>query len=310
MSFYQKDIIQVSIPRILGSPPVTLSFQLFSESIDVTLSSERVYNARNAEVIQNDINTVTLRCYNETVILLHSEFIKVQDIYWYPFISSKFEIDLLEISGSVHPRIEISVPNNYKSISKLSLINNNDKHFEKWTSDTGTYYFPLRNGNNSLSMTFKSDGARIYDGLIPTLLPLLVIILNFLLKRGSLPKAVNSNQTNITIAALLVFTPIFLSNFRQFLRNSFMSLTLGLFLYIHAYVIAIIYIIIMALFPAYTYVVIVYFLLWVFILLLNIQLYFRRGTFYKVFRVVLFDPIWKLMRLPYLIAWKIKKPIK
>ncbi len=307
MSFEPKDVIRIHFPRILGDPPVELSFALSSNAIMLTFESKRVYNTTKTEVISNKDGQVTLRCTNESSVLLHSNFQKIQDIYWYPFICSQFNINSFYIQEAKSPWLEITIPNKYKSITKLSTTNQGEKRFEKWTSDAGTYYFPLKNGLNSISMTFKADGARIYDGLVHLLLPLLLISLGTILSSSKLPDTIQDNTTAIVIAVLLTLTPLFLNNFKQFLEGSFMSLTMGLFLYLHSYVVSVLYIVMLWFFPAQAFIVTAYVLVCIMILFVNTSKYFRQGEFYRLFTVLIFDPIIKMIKSPYVSAWKLRK---
>ncbi len=307
MNFEPKDIIRIDLPRILGDPPARLSFELSSNSIDLAVLSNRIYNSTKTEIINNENDRVTLRCTDESVILLHSDFREMQNIYWYPFVSSQFNIDSLQITNTKAPWLEISTPNNYKSLTKLSSVNHGEKRFEKWTADSGTYYFPLKEGINSITMTFKANGANIYDGLVHLLLPVLLVSLGTILSSAELSDAIRNNTTAIIMAVLLSLTPLFVSNFKRFLEGSFMSITLGLFLYLHSYAISVIYIIVFWFLPAYTSAIAAYILTWLLIMFVNTLSYFRKGTFNRVFTNLIFKPILYIIRTPYLSAWKIKK---
>ena len=307
MNFEPKDVVRINLPRILGDPPVTMSFELSSNYLVLTVPSKRVYNTTKTEVIRNEDDHVTLRCTNESVILLHSDFKKIQDIYWYPFISSQFIINSLNIEEAKSPWLEITTPNKYKSITKLSATNEGEKRFEKWTADTGTYYFPLKKGPNSITMTFKANGASIYDGLVHLLLPVLLISLGTILSSVQLPDTIRNNTTTIVIAILLTLTPLFLNNFKQFLEGSFMSLTLGLFLYLHSYLVSVLYIIILWFIPNQAFIVTAYVLVCLLVLFVNTSTYFRKGVFTRLFTILVFNPIIQMIRSPYLSAWKIMK---
>ena len=279
MNFEPKDVIRINFPWILGDPPVEMSFELSSDFLVLTVPFKRIYKTIKTEVISNEGDHVTLRCTNDSVVFLHSDFLKIQDIYWYPFIFSKFSINFLHIKGAKSPWLEITTPNRYKSITKLSTTNDGEKRFEKWTPYAGTYYFPLKNGPNSITMTFKANGASIYDGLVHLLLPILLVSLGMILSSAKLPDTIRSNTTAIVIAVLLTLTPLFLNNFRQFLEGSFMSLTLGLFLYLHSYIVSVLYIVILWFFPAQAFIIMTHVLFYILILFMNTLAYFRKGTF-------------------------------
>ena len=310
MNYQAKDILRLHIPGILGDPPCELTFQLSSKSLQLTLPSERVYCITDSEVMKDVDGQVTLKCNDKSVILLHTNFLKLQDIYYYPFISSIFGIASFGVTCEAAPWMEVTTPRGYKSITKYCNANGEYKQFEKWTVDSGTYYFRLRNGQNSFRMTLKTDGANIHDGLAHMALPIFMIALGLLLESSVLPEQLRANATGVMTGILLAFTPMFLSNLRQFLRESFMSLTLGLFLYVHSYLISVLYICALALRPTLAVPVAIYIVVSLLVLMLNVLAYFRRGAFHKVFSACIIEPTLRLMKGLYFSAWKEKGDIE
>jgi Na+/H+ antiporter NhaB len=43
------------------------------------------------------------------------------------------------------------------------------------------------------------------------------------------------------------------------------------------------------------------------ILFVNTSKYFRQGEFYRLFTVLIFDPFIKMIKSPYVSAWKLRK---
>jgi len=219
MTFRSKDTLRLSLPRILGDPPARLTFQLTSEYITITLPAKRVHNVINATVIDDRGDSVTVECTDDSIVLLHSVFIKLQDIYWYPFVSSRFAVESLGISEAKDPWLELTVPRRYKSITMHSLVNGNIKQFELWAEDTGTYFFSLQSGNNCINMLFRTAGVSIFEGVAHILLPTLTVLVGYFLHSDAVTKTVQENSVGIMVAILLAFTPLFLATFKHFLQS-------------------------------------------------------------------------------------------
>lgn len=311
MKYSPKDILRIELPHISGDPIVEITFLLYSNSIELILLSERVYNTENAEILSQKCGLTKLKCKNDSKIYLFSNFNILQNIYYYPFTSSTFLIDYLKIQTENIPRLEISIPEEYKSLTFLSFVHNiksntehkEHKENETWSNKKGIFYFPLFM-RSSFKFTMRATGRSINYGIIHIILPIIIFLIGLLFNYGNLPKSVTENAPSILIGILLALTPFYVGILQDFISKSFMSINLGMYLYLKSYLLAVIYIVLFILCPSLTMYLIAYSVLWILLFLYSIKNYFRKGKFDLFTDTILYRPILFFIINSYKISWK------
>ena len=306
-----KDILKIDLPHICGDPIVSIAFDLKSEFISLSLSSERIYNIKNAEIIDKGKSIVTIKCNNQSRLYLYSDFKLLNNVYYYPFVSSVFLLEKLKIKTNHTPRLEISINDEFKSLSFLSFVQDASKktYFkekETWANNKGIFYFPLFN-ECSFQFTLRATGRSINYGLIHITLPLMIFLLGFLMQHGSLPKAVTENSPSILLAVLLTFTPLYIGILQNFLSKSFMSLNIGMALYAQSYFISLLFIVLLVILPNAAIYLVLLELVWLLLFLVSVRSYFNSGQFNKVIKPILYAPIIYFIQKKYKSAWDIQK---
>lgn len=302
-----KDIISIELPHICGDPIVCISFNLKSDFINLTIPRTRIYNLKNVEVVWKDKGYININCTDRSFVYIYSNFDLLNNVYYYPFISSVFTLDRLQIKTDNTPRLEISIPNEFKSLSFLSYVQGPDKkkhikEMETWTDKKGTFYYPLLK-ECCFQFTLRATGRSINYGLIHITLPLIIFLLGFLLKYGGLPTGVTDNSSSILFAILMTFTPIYLGILQDFLAKSFMSLSIGMALYAKSYFISLLYILIFELYNELTIYLVLIELCWVLLFLISVRHYFNRGRFNHFLDLLLYKPTLYLIQRRYKKAW-------
>lgn len=306
-----KDILKIDLPHICGDPIICVSFDLKSDSISLTLPSERIYNINDAEIITEEKANVTIECDNQSRLYLYSDFKLLNNVYYYPFVSSVFVLDKLKIKTKHTPRLEVSINDEFKSLSFLSYVQDSSKNThikegETWANNKGTFYFPLFN-ECSFQFTLRATGRSINYGLIHITLPLMIFTLGFLMKYGNLPKAVTDNSSSILLAVLLTFTPLYIGILQDFLSKSFMSLNIGMALYAQSYIVSFLFIVLLLILPNAAIYLVFLELIWLLFFLESIRHYFNSGRFNQVVEFMLYKPIIYFIQKRYKSAWDIQK---
>lgn len=303
-----KDIVSVDLPHICGDPIVSITFSLNSEYITLSIPQNRIYNLNNIEIIQRDEGYVKIKCTNQSIIYIFSNFDLIHNVYFYPFISSVFTLDSLKIESEHDPRLEISIPSEFKSLSFLSFVQDpfdkrHIKQFETWTDKKGTFYYQLFE-ECCFQFSLRATGRGINYGLMHLILPLTMFALGFFLLYGNLPAAVTDNSSSILFAVLVTFTPVYLGVLQDYLSKSFMSLSLGLALYAKSYIVSVLYILIFTFSPKLILWFVLLELCWTLVFLKGVRGYFNTGRFGQYIEKVFFKPIIYLMQRRYRKAWK------
>lgn len=306
-----KDILKVCLPHICGDPIIRIEFDLKSEFLIISLPSNRIYNIKYADIMNRKDEIVTIKCYNKSELFIYSDFDLLQNIYYYPFISSIFSLDHLVIESGYEPRLEITITDDFKSLSFLSYVQDAEgiihyKEKETWANNKGTFYFPLFN-KSRFKFTLRATGRSINYGLIHTILPILIFLFGLLLQFGKLPKAVTDNSSSILFAVLLTFTPFYIGILQNFMAKSFMSLNLGMALYAKSYLISVIFIAFLIFLPNITIYLVLFEIIWLLLFLLSIRSYFSRGKFNHLIDCILYKPIIFFIQKRYSRAWVIQK---
>ena len=309
-----KDILKIDLPHICGDPIVSITFDLKSEFISLNLSSKRIYNIKNAEIIDKEKSIVTIKCNNQSRLYLYSDFKFLNNVYYYPFVSSVFLLEKLKIKTNYTPRLEISINNEFKSLSFLSFVQDASKKTyikekETWANNKGIFYFPLFN-ECSFQFTLRATGRSINYGLIHITLPLMIFLLGFLMQHGNLPKVVTENSPSILLAVLLTFTPLYIGILQDFLSKSFMSLNIGMALYAQSYFISLLFIVLLVILPNVAIYLVLLELVWLLLFLVSVRSYFNSGQFNKVIKFILYAPIIYFIQKKYKSAWDIQKSKK
>lgn len=309
-----KDILKIDLPHICGDPIIKITFELKSEYINISLPSYRFYNIRYADILSRENELVTIKCSDQSELYIYSDFNLLQNIYYYPFISSIFFLEQLEIKSHYDPRLEISISDDFKSLSFLSYVQYASKevqHKEKetWANNKGIFYFPLFD-KCRFQFTLRVTGRSINYGLIHIILPVLIFLFGFLLEFGKLPKAVTENSSSILFAVLLTFTPFYIGILQDFMAKSFMSLNLGMALYAKSYLISVLYIAFSIFIPSMTLYLVIYEFVWLLLFSYSVSNYFSKGEFDRFTNCILYKPIIYFIQKRYSLAWKIQKKQK
>lgn len=309
-----KDILKINLPHICGDPIIKITFELQSKYISISLPSNRIYNIRCADIVSRMNGLVTIKCSEQSELHIYSDFDLLQDIYYYPFISSIFSLEQLEIESQNNPRLEISITDDFKSLSLLSYVQDVSKeaHYkekETWADNKGVFYFPLF-GKCKFQFSLRVTGRSINYGLIHIILPVLIFLFGFLLQFGKLPNAVTDNSSSILFAILLAFTPFYIGILQDFMAKSFMSLNLGMFLYAKSYLISVLFIVFSIFIPSKTFYLVLVEFIWFLFFLFSVSSYFSKGKFDRLTTFILYKPVLYLIQKMYSSAWKIQKKQK
>jgi hypothetical protein len=299
------------LPHICGDPIIELSFQLNSNKIEIDLHPKRIYNIKNVQIISENGDWIRLLCTESSLISIYSDFKLIQNIYYYPFISSKFILNI-KINSIYKPYLEISIPDEFKSLTFLSYIKDKDsnklkrKEKETWINNKGIFHIPFFI-NNEFLFTLRTTGRSINFGILHIILPLLILMVGFLFKVGNLPGEVIKNASSILFAILLTLTPFYIGILQNFIAKSFMSVNLGIYLYFISYLLAIIFVICFMLYPSYIIFPTILIIIWFILFLSSIKGYFNTGKFNRIIDFILYRPVIYLIRKRYSTAWKKQK---
>lgn len=306
-----KDILKIDLPHICGDPIISISFDLTSDTIILSFPLKRIYNLKNIEVVKKSKSDIVIKCNDKSVIYIYSDFMLLNDVYYYPFISSVFSLEKLKIKTKNYPRLEVSISDEYKSLSFLSYVQDSSgekhiKQMETWANNKGVFYFPLFS-SNKFQFTLRATGRSINYGLIHITLPLMIFLLGFLIKYGNLPKAVADNSSSILLAVLLTFTPLYIGILQDFLSKSFMSLNIGIALYAQSYLISFLFIVVLEVYTKAAIYLVLFELIWLLFFLISVRNYFNSGRFNHIIDFILYKPIIYFIQKRYKKAWGIQK---
>jgi len=311
MRYRDKNIVHINLPNIYGNPIVEISFTLTSK-IYIRIPSKRVYNSTRTKIISEKNNRLSIECSNESKLFLYSNFKNIQDGYYFPFISSTFYINNLEIKSDDNLRLEITIPSEFKFLSFLSFVKNLKKEIisynecETWSNGTGTFYYPLYK-KSSIKITMRAMGKGINYGLMHVILPILIFSIHGVFVFGDLPKSITDNSSNILIGVFLALLPFYIGVFQNYLTKSIMTLCIGSFFYLTSLFATFLFIILSSSNPCVANIVMFSTLSWALLLTLSIKKYFSNGKFGKFFDWILYKPYIALVRLRYRNTWKSQK---